>query len=165
MGKSIELGVEKDYPYQRRQWTAERIGWCVMALFLIAGLAGVFGRGPLSRGEARHPDGLLAIEYERLARFHAPSELRVRLQPVPTAEDVYLSIPQSYLDGIMVKEIVPQPASARVDGETVVYRFLVEPETQSMEVLFRLKMETAGNLAGSVAAGNASLSFRQFVFP
>jgi hypothetical protein len=165
MAGPIELAVERDLPFQRRQWVAERIGWTVMAVLLLAALTGILGRGPLSKAQASHPDGLLTLEYEWLARFQAPSELRVHLRPAPAAEEVFVSIPQSYLEGISVQEIEPEPASVRLGGDHLAYRFLVEPGTQSMEVRFRVKMETVGRLAGSVASEDVSVSFRQFIFP
>jgi hypothetical protein len=161
----IELAIERHLAFQHRQWMAERIGWTVMALLLMAAMAGAFGHGPLSKAEETSPDGSLRLEYERMARFRAPAELRVRLRPLPSAGDVSLSIPVSYLDGVSIEEVRPEPAAVHLQGETMVYRFSVAPGTQNMEVLFRFKMETAGRLAGSVAVEGASLPFSQFVFP
>jgi hypothetical protein len=164
MADSIELPLEKDFPFQQRAWIAERVGWTLMAAFLLAATIGAFGRGPLSNAQAESPDGSLALDYERLVRFQSPTELRIRIPQAPSRE-IELSIPQTYVDSVSITEIRPKPASVRLRGEDVVYRFLVDRGSQSTEVFFRIQMETMGRLSGSVAAGNASLHFRQFVFP
>ncbi|HPO58399.1 MAG TPA: hypothetical protein PLV53_06100 [Anaerolineaceae bacterium] len=43
------LQVDQDMPFQEKEWTAERAGWIIGLLLLLAGLAGLFGGGPLSR--------------------------------------------------------------------------------------------------------------------
>ena len=55
MTPPISLEVEKEFPYQRREWTVQRVGWCLMlavlALFkavaLGASLGGGFYGGPI----------------------------------------------------------------------------------------------------------------------
>ena len=63
-----DLEVDEDLPFQRRAWVAQRIGWVLMALFVLAAAVGLLGAGPLSHARIDVP-GLMTLEYERFARF------------------------------------------------------------------------------------------------
>lgn len=55
-----------------------RAGWTLLALILLAALAGLLGPGPLSSRTACAGPAF-CVEYERFIRNHAPAELRIRL--------------------------------------------------------------------------------------
>jgi hypothetical protein len=91
--------------------------------------------------------------------------LRIQLRPSSSAGEVFLKIPARYFDSASVTEVQPPPAAVELQGENLVYSFRVARGTHEMHIHFRLKMEKAGRLYGSVAAGEVSLPFTQFVFP
>lgn len=49
-----DLEIEEDLDHQRRCWKLERASWAVMALVLLAAMAGLFGSGPLSWATVVH---------------------------------------------------------------------------------------------------------------
>lgn len=61
--------IEQNDHFQRAEWRLQRAGWTLMALLVLGTLAGIFGRGPLSRAVASASDGSLEIEYERVQRY------------------------------------------------------------------------------------------------
>jgi hypothetical protein len=63
-----------------KEWRKLEIGshW-VMVLFVLAALAGVFGRGPFSHRTHKTSDGRLAIDFEPLARWGTTTQLTVHL--------------------------------------------------------------------------------------
>jgi hypothetical protein len=48
-----ELAVGEDLEFQRRWWRFERVVWTIFLLILVADLAGLLGRGPLSKTHAK----------------------------------------------------------------------------------------------------------------
>ncbi len=40
---------EEGLAYQRKSWRVERVGWVLMAAFLVLGMLGLFGGEPLGR--------------------------------------------------------------------------------------------------------------------
>jgi hypothetical protein len=46
------LQIDEHYRSQRRSWVADRIGWVVMALVMVAALAGLFGNSFIGLREA-----------------------------------------------------------------------------------------------------------------
>src|SRR5438309_901174 len=76
---SVQAGADAEF---ERFWVVlQKWVWAVMALFVAAGLAGVFGRGPLSKAKAGSQSRPVSVEYERFARYKTPSRLKVRLTP------------------------------------------------------------------------------------
>ena len=43
-----DLQIHQDLCQERREWKIQRVGWLLMALMLVAALAGLLGPGPLS---------------------------------------------------------------------------------------------------------------------
>ncbi|HTU90761.1 MAG TPA: hypothetical protein VMF69_11850 [Gemmataceae bacterium] len=73
--EDIEAGCDPEF--ERRWWRIQRIIWGILVLLLLAGVAGVFGHGPLSEATI-HPSGSqLQVRYDPLARRETPSILKL----------------------------------------------------------------------------------------
>ena len=70
------LSLNQNLIFQKRFWRAQRIGWGVLTVALLAALLGVFGSGPLSHTTVSDASGRLTITYERFARLLAPPPTR-----------------------------------------------------------------------------------------
>lgn len=46
------MDFDSDVNFQRRVWTAQRIGWLIIGQVILAALMGVFGNSLLSRASA-----------------------------------------------------------------------------------------------------------------
>jgi hypothetical protein len=106
--------------FHRREWRIQRIGWVLIALFLVLAVGGLFGNGPLSR--AHTDDGAGRIDYERFTRYGSSTDLVVT--PVASAHGVNrVAISGDYLEAFRIERITPEPAAVRMTGASIVYEF------------------------------------------
>src|SRR5688572_9502629 len=64
---------------RRRTRLIHYVGSGVFVLILIAALAGLFGKGPLSKATARARDDSVRAEYSRFIRFQDSAELNLKI--------------------------------------------------------------------------------------
>ena len=67
------------YEYQTVQKLGLNAARAVLFLLVLAGLCGVFGRGPLATATIRSADGAVTVTYDRFARFRTPSSIGKRV--------------------------------------------------------------------------------------
>jgi hypothetical protein len=166
-----DLEVDQDLEFQRREWLAERIGWAVMALLVLAALLGLFGTGPLTRATAGDRAGPLWIEYERFNRLLAPSTLRVHLGAgAALGGEARVWLDRRYLESIQLQRVMPQPDGVEAAPDRMVFVFRVAEPDQPTAITFSFKPEHVGSLPGRAGLAGAApsdqpLRFRQFVYP
>lgn len=162
------LDVAQDLAFQRRDWVAQRVGWGVMALILIAAGAGLFGGGgPLSRTEARSADGSLRIEYERFAHQQTPTRLRFAFPADAERKgEVRLWIERAYIEKTRIEHVLPMPQRVELGSERLTYVFAAGALREAGAAVFDLKIDHVGRLAGraGIDAGPQA-AFRHFVYP
>jgi hypothetical protein len=156
-----ELQLAEDLSFQRREWTAQRVGWVVLGLVLLAALAGLFGVGPLSNSSTER-DGL-RLEYERFARLHQPLSLRFHFSG-DRQDSAAVSLSRKYLAAVQIEHISPQPEKVEADVDWLIYSFSTRQGAGG--ATFHLKPEKFGTLSGEAKlARGEPLSFRQFIYP
>jgi hypothetical protein len=144
----------------RREWLAQRIAWVLLILIILAGLAGLFGSGPLSKRSIATASG--TIEVDRFARRRASDEWLIRA--IQDDSQLALRISASFLERYEIRAIVPEPASARVDGSDVVFVF--DAAAARGTVAFHVEPEAIGLSEGSFVLNDSEpLLIRQFVYP
>jgi hypothetical protein len=159
----IELG--QDMEFQRRSWTAQRFAWMLLALCIAAAFVGLWGSSPMSQRIASATDGSFHIEYQRFARFKAPTQLSLHFKPQAVrAGEVRLWVATSYLERFVPRQIVPAPRSAEAGEQRVVFVFAAEPG-RGGTVIFDMQPQGMGSVAAQAGVGEATLGFRQFVYP
>ncbi len=158
-----DLEIEQDPKYQRREWRAQRIGWGVMALIILAALLGLFGPGLFN--QATVAESSLSLEYQRFRRFIAPAELRFHIRG-GTEEQVRLWLSQDYLENVQIEGVTPQQDTVEAARGRLIYVFKRAEAQAPVTVTFHLTTQQIGPLAGEAGLdGDAQLAFRQFVFP
>jgi hypothetical protein len=161
----IDVGMSEEF--EQRWWRIEKIGWGVMLVFVLLGLSGLFGRGPLSRTTAEAPDGSASVKYERYAHNHTPSEVAVTLRRAalqPPHATVWLS--RELTDGMPVSRVIPEPVSAAPRADGTLYTFDVPTATDSATVHFVIEPGTPFRKHGQVRAGTgAPAELSIFVYP
>lgn len=155
------LDAERDAAHQHATWRFERMGWAAMLLVLIAAFAGLWGDGPLGRGQAGAPE-TASLEYDRLVRHQAPTALRFRVAEAGDA--VTLWIDRAYIDAFEIQRIVPEPESIEVTSDRLIYRFAARPGAAM--VTFQVEASHFGPLAGAFGLeGGPAYRFDTFIYP
>jgi hypothetical protein len=139
-------------------WIVQRIGQGLLLLLVIAAAAGVFGTGWLSSRRISQ-DGS-TVTFERLARFEAPMKLIIHAQKAGGSIDV--RFPQTYISGIEVDKIVPEPEAQEAGNGFVTYRFKTG---QSSAIIFYLIPESAGNIRTEMTVNNSVFHIAHFIYP
>jgi hypothetical protein len=158
---NIEVGSDIDFEkrWRRTQW----IVWTVMILFVIAGLLGLFGRGPMSKKTVT--EGATQVEYERFARYRTPAPMTVSLLPSnASSPQVEMQLDDTLLDGLRAEQTKPQPLSWRHAGSSAVLTF-DRPRSGMLRVHFAQEPPRAGPTTGHVVVDGHSFTIKQFVYP
>lgn len=142
----------------------EKIASALLALFILAAMAGVFGNGPLSDSVVTSKDGQLRVEYQRFCRRDAQQVLDVTLPTRPEVKQVELTLSSEYLRRMQVMEIFPTPLEATSeDGRSL--RFATDGDGKPLRVRFNLKPRFSGWQEADITAAHGSVHFKQFVYP
>jgi hypothetical protein len=100
--------------FMRRNWQVQRAGWLLMALVVLLGLAGLFGRGPLTRRNASAPG--LTLQYQRVLRLEATESLEFTLEARPAGE-AGLELDSGFMSRTEIERIIPEPREISVSPE------------------------------------------------
>lgn len=162
-----DLEAPQRLRHQRYEWIAERIGWGVMGLTVLAALAGALGQGPLSSTTETSASGKLSAEFDRVHRAHAPACLRIRLERDPSDRQVELAISRSFEDATVSEEIVPQPAAVRDGDGELIYTFELSGDEAEQLIEYRYEYDEFGRFDHAIRllSGDQTLRFRQIILP
>jgi hypothetical protein len=152
---------ESDHRFHRTEWRVQRIGWVLVALFLVLAFAGLFGNGPLSRAHADNGAGRL--EYQRFTRFGLSTDLVVT--PAARAHDVTrIEISSDYLEAFRVEHVTPEPAAVRLAGPNIIYEFA--SGTPGASISFHITPQRLWRRSATITIdGGAPLRISQLTYP
>ncbi|MFL5084929.1 MAG: hypothetical protein ACJ8FP_08930 [Xanthobacteraceae bacterium] len=156
--------IQEDMQFQRRTWLAERIGWIVMAALLVAGLAGIFFHGPLSRTIAKNADESVAIDYERFAHKTALTHFVIRTS-APLPDHVLVRLGPSFANMHDIDSIEPRPV--RSSGGSYGLEFLfARSSAGDLGVYVAARPKRFGLMSLHVEVeGRGALNIAQLVYP
>ena len=167
MDRSVhkDLELEEDMAFQRRNWIAERVAWAVMALIVVAALAGIFGTGPVSRTTVEDARGV-AIEYERFQRVSSPGLLRVDVAADSAALDGRLGVDldREFLQTFKLETIRPEPAATSATAQGVRLTFAATGERATLFLYVRPSRIGFARPLLAVSNG-APVALSVFVYP
>lgn len=156
--------VEEDMPMQQRVWRFERVGWYVLVMIVLLGLAGLFGNGPLSDAEVVSPDGRITVEYQRLSRSGTTDQLFITVQGTP-GEAVMLQLEGSLFRQASIETLQPEPLRSVSNGPALLLQLGAGKDGMATLYL-TLRSDHVGPLKGGVSAGpNSAVHFSTFLFP
>lgn len=169
MSELHEVGriqINEDLEFLRKEWRIQRIGWIVMLLTLLLGLAGAFGRGPLAAADAGNRD-TLAVSYDRIVRHGAETEVRITAGPRLHSDTLLrIFISADYLHATHVMDVIPEPVASGTKGEFVYYDFQrLDPGTSSEIVLHLNAISYWSTGARIFAHGARPVDFDQVILP
>lgn len=162
-----DIDLDQDLGFQYWSWRLQRITWALLALAIALAMGGLFGGGPLAHAVAGGTSKGLWVEYDRYARFQAPTILTLHLARQPARPEVArVWISYDYLGSGRLERISPEPVEVETESDRLVYVFrLGEPGKTSQVRLFFFP-ERAGEITCRMGLeGEPHLGFTQFVFP
>jgi hypothetical protein len=161
-----KIDIDQDLEFQEKEWSAERAGWIVGLVLLLAALAGLFGNGPLS--SATRVSGPLQVTWERLCRYNASMDLVVQLaNPQVSDEGIQLWIDRAYIETFEIESIVPEPEAMHEEGERLVVTFRAPPSSTSFHAVLQIRPQKAGVFHGRLGqvGGSGEVQLEQVIFP
>lgn len=143
------LDVREDRGWQERFWTAQRVGWILMALFTLAAVVGLTGMGgPLASARAELGGG--TIDYPRITRWQADDQFEVHLAASSPAS-VELTLSPRFVQLFSINSIQPEPSEVQATAAGYRFTFETEPGERERVISFTVRA-TRPVLAQPVAA-------------
>lgn len=159
------LQVAQHHAFQRREWTAQRIGWVAMGLVVVAALLGLLGPGPLSWTTATSADSLVEVRYQRFGHLEADDTITVVLAPTAvTGDSVDVELAQDWVRSVDISGITPEPMEQVATDYGVRLTLATEPGAEvDLQIAFRASQ--IGPIDAGVRFEDRTLSFGQFIYP
>ena len=160
---SREPPVPEDLRFQHRVWAAERIGWAVLLIVVIAALLGGFSSGLLSNASVATPDRALEVDYERFARKTARSHFTIQVRR--SAQETRLQLSPDFIAFYDIEVLYPQPlrSTAGASGLDLLFASTAAGDL-AVHLAARARRFGVASIAVSVD-GLGSVEFRQVVYP
>lgn len=161
----MDLEIGQHEPFQQREWRLERVGWTIIAVLIIAGLAGLLGPGPFSWATSRSDAGLVTVEYQRVTHHEADDAITLTF-PAEAVQDgmVTVEVTGSWVAGVDLQGISPEPSDQMAVPEGRALTIPVE-QAGDTEVHLTFQAQGYGTLSAEMAVGDDSASFTQLVLP
>lgn len=152
-GKLLE--IDEDQSFQEKMWVAQRVGWVLLLLFLLAAVFGYTGASSLTT--VKEERGGYRLKYPRFGRIGTPFELVVS----GPGGEVFFS--REILQRNELTNAVPSPRSSEALTGGLRLKF---EAVSGGEIHFDWKPRRAGRLKGKVALGEPPVEFEvsQFVY-
>jgi hypothetical protein len=158
-----DLEIDEDFAFQKRSWRVQRIGQFLVALFVLAGLAGLLGGGGFARTTAR--SGGTEVEYPRFLRAHMPVEFRIAISSTSADEPLFIGLDAAFFESFQVEKISPEPRLESLGGGRVGYEF-ARFDAGLTPIVLRAKAKRIGATAAYITVGNTvPTKLETFVFP
>lgn len=155
-----DLEIESAEPV----WGLHRLFFVLMALFLIAGIIGVFGNGPASRRIEKDSTGALQVQFDKTIRAKAPAEYQIR-STAPVNADHQIRLSPEFTQQMEINRIVPEPKSMKSERGSLLMTF---SNSASDELLVHLyaEPERMGKFNGMISRPDQSqIPISQFILP
>lgn len=139
-----------DEAFENRWAIAQKIAWGVVSFFVLLGVTGVLGKGPLSKSSLALGDDAV-LEYDRVLRHQAPAQLVIRLRNT-TPADTRIWLARALFEQAQVSRITPRPNREIVAPDGITYEFSMAGAGAGV-VVFDIVPAHAGKLAISLGVG------------
>jgi hypothetical protein len=166
-GSRRGIDIDEDMAFQRRTWIAERIGWSLFGLVLVAAALGLFGTGPLAETEATSPDGSVGLRYERFARTATETGMTAEIDAAPQVDGIFrLRLGPELSERYLLVRVQPEPRRMLLEGRAIVLELAAEPSGRPTSLRLWLKPDRPGLIQSEVGlVGGQPLAFWQLVYP
>jgi hypothetical protein len=163
--EDAEIGQNLDF---ERHWSkVQNIAWIVFAAFLLGGLLGVFGKGPLAKATAGTSQDPFYAQYDRFARYMTTSNLHFVITPSARIENgtAQIFISEDLVKTLRTEQINPHPLWAQLSKGGVVFGFKATPGA-NMTIQFVQSPQKFGGMTSQLGLANERLlKISQFIYP
>lgn len=162
----MALDLSDDLSFQRADWRAQRLGWGVMLLLILAAVTGLTGRGPL--GEKTVGEAGLRVDYDWIMRQEAPGTMRFVIGAPATRDSVVrFWMSNTILNACAPERIAPIPEAVVSDRDRVNVDIRVVPGADSVAVQLDCEPGAWGIHRGSVglSRGGPTVTVTTVVLP
>ena len=161
------LEAKEDLTFQERSWRWEMAGQIAVVLLILAGLAGLFGGGPLSEQRLTAASGGLRADYPRWVRNHSAFNLQLQVAPRAVKNGrVEIWIGQSLLQALQIESVSPEPEAVELGQDRLIYRFRVADPGELAPIVFHAKANGVGSRQGRLGLlAGETLQLRTFIHP
>lgn len=151
---------------QPLEWRFERIGWVVIGVLLLLGLAGAFGDGALASASAASTDQKAVAQYARIVRLRAPATIALEIAAGTTGDSAsVVSFDAGLLSGFDVQRVTPLPIQSRASDQRTDFIFVRADARHPLKVVFIMLPTSLGSRRGTVETSHGPIEFSQFVLP
>jgi hypothetical protein len=149
--------------FQERSWLTQRIGWALLAVFVILALSGVFSRGVFSATRAEREGVPLTAEYERFQRRSAQTHFTIRA-PRQTEDEVWLRLGRAFQDNYEIESIQPPPVRSNTGGSGI-NLFFDSYDQGDLEIVIRARPRRFGMITVDVTRLPDTLQLPLLIYP
>lgn len=133
--------LHRQMDIQRATWRVQRVGWWVLALLSIAGLAGVFGDGPVATTTAR--SGEASAQYDLIMR--RDSDVHLQFEIPSQRGRAVLTLPSGYMAQVEIAGLQPEPIVTFSNPEA--HTFVFSAPFGRALVAMKVRPRKSGSLA------------------
>lgn len=153
--------------FQERTSRIQTVAQWIVALLVLAALAGVFGGGGLSQASHSDSSGRFQVEFARFTRSDHSSELKLSFSGFdPAAKEVELWIDAEWLESVEIESIQPEPERTEIGDRRLIYFFPRQETATEGTVTFRVRHHGVGKISGLAGLGSGpAIAFEQFTYP
>ena len=161
-----ELEVGYDARFEGRWAWAERAGRLVMVLFVSAGVAGLFGRGPLSHHTNTVPGADMSVDYEPITRVQTDTQITLHVRNDSDSPVMKVLVSTQLVEPMGLQRILPQPQAEAVQGNGLALSFEVPPGTKDGHIRFVVQPAGVGPVPLSAQiVGHPAVHWTQLALP
>jgi hypothetical protein len=164
IARQAEIDIGYDCEFEHKWGTFERVVWIIFGLLIAAGLAGLFGRGPLNKVKRTLPDGT-TVQYERVVRFKSPSAVVFTLPVHQGAATVEAN--NAVVEKLGLQSLFPRPTLNIGSPQVGPFLFRASsPDAQNVFVELAMQPSAIGPVTSTYRInGLTSVSIQQFIVP
>lgn len=161
-----ELEIDEHPKLEKKSWTAQRVGWFLMFLVIVAALLGFTGRGGLAglnHINKSTSSQSLQLEYNKFQRDQVTDELKIKLQQLQTPSST-ITFSKAFYEKMRVVQVVPEPDNVEINANEIKYTFNISQPEGS--IIFYTKPMHVGSLYITVKGPDQEpVPVSMFVYP
>lgn len=162
--EATDTQIEANQGFERVWSRAQTALQLLIALMIVAGLAGFFGDGWFSTTTRAFPSVPLSITYERLLRANAPTDLTLAINGRLPEDTLELGIGSELLGRGSISSTQPGATDISTTAQGVTYTLRLGPDHRG-HIMMKLSVRKPGPVDMVVTVNGDRVVLPLFVYP